>query len=426
MECGVVSRRFAWFGVVSGGLAWFGFGCGVRGWAVAPSSSVCVVGGLHLCVWGGGSFLSSPPVELPSLPSCRRWCLLLLRRVVETTTWNSIVPEQFRVDFVFWSFPCVHLMSFVCILFFVPENCLLFLCFFFCCGTTHLWRWCCSFPPSLLWGAGAFFWWCFPIFYWPCYRLLPGWWWGFFSCLLLVVLPFLTWCSTRCLLRSCYRVEMKYQCNLIRFPSGGWKAPPPRGGKREEQHHPHEEAENAPPPKGGRGKQQPLEGGTKARHHPKQGGGRQQHPPKMRKDKAAPLRREKQLPYPQKDGKGRPSKASTAHKERWREKATPPKRLETPCYTVLLKKSQKHVILKLLIFHFWRIFKLLIFQSGVTTSVIVVVCMITIVMIQIINIVNFFIFGRRARAVFRVVRSVKVFLIFQSVFRGSESFNHPA
>ena len=116
MECGVVSRRFAWFGVVSGGLAWFGFGCGVRGWAVAPSSSVCVVGGLHLCVWGGGSFLSSPPVELPSLPSCRRWCLLLLRRVVETTTWNSIVPEQFRVDFVFWSFPCVHLMSFVCIL----------------------------------------------------------------------------------------------------------------------------------------------------------------------------------------------------------------------------------------------------------------------------------------------------------------------
>ena len=63
---------------------------------------------------------------------------------------------------------------------------------------------------------------------------------------------------------------------------------------------------------------------------------------------------------------------------------------EAPLLFATFEKKSKHVILKLLIFHFWRILKLLIFQSGVTTSVIIVVGMITIVMIQIISIVFFF------------------------------------
>ena len=56
------------------------------------------------------------------------------------------------------------------------------------------------------------------------------------------------------------------------------------------------------------------------------------------------------------------------------------------------------------------------FQMKKTTSVIIVVGMITIVMIQIISIVNFF--REEGRAGFRVVESVKVFLIFLTVFSG--------
>ena len=77
-----MSSENVWFCVVWCGSVRFG----VRGWVVLPSASVCVVGGVHLCVWGGGSFSLSPPpscgaafpsllsavVPSPPPPTCRR------------------------------------------------------------------------------------------------------------------------------------------------------------------------------------------------------------------------------------------------------------------------------------------------------------------------------------------------------------------